>query len=59
MVGLDQADLTAGGGLVRLYGKGSKERLVPLGTFAGIALDAWLTPDGPGASAARPMAAAG
>jgi integrase/recombinase XerD len=48
VVGLDQADLTAGGGLVRLYGKGSKERLVPLGTFAGRALDAWLTPDGRG-----------
>jgi integrase/recombinase XerD len=48
VVGLDLADLTAGGGLVRLYGKGSKERLVPIGTYAGVALDAWLTPGGRG-----------
>ncbi|MGH9092491.1 MAG: site-specific integrase, partial [Acidimicrobiales bacterium] len=51
VVGLDLADLadlSAGGGLVRLYGKGSKERLVPLGRCAGEALAAWLAPEGRG-----------
>ncbi|HUZ09966.1 MAG TPA: tyrosine recombinase [Acidimicrobiales bacterium] len=48
VVGLDQADLSAGDGLVRLYGKGSKERLVPLGRYAAAALDGWLSPLGRG-----------
>ena len=48
VVGLDQADLVAGEGLVRLYGKGSKERLVPLGRYAAAALEAWLAPPGRG-----------
>ena len=48
VVGLDQADLVGAGGLVRLYGKGSKERLVPLGRYAAEALDEWLSPPGRG-----------
>ncbi|WP_180987503.1 site-specific tyrosine recombinase XerD [Arthrobacter sp. AFG20] len=46
-VGLDVDDLSvaaaeAGPAIVRLFGKGSKERLVPLGSFAARALDAYL-----------------
>ncbi len=39
----------AGEGLIRLYGKGSKERLVPLGAMCRQALDAWLGDLGRGA----------
>jgi integrase/recombinase XerD len=49
VVGLDLADLAEvadGGGLLRVYGKGSKERLVPLGGQAGRALADWLAPGG-------------
>lgn len=45
-VGLNLADLAGGDGLVRLYGKGSKERLVPLGGHAARALARWLEPGG-------------
>jgi integrase/recombinase XerD len=45
-VGLDLADLADDEGLVRLYGKGAKERLVPLGRCAAAALDDWLGPAG-------------
>jgi len=45
-VGLDLADLAADERLVRLYGKGSKERLVPLGRLAADAMDEWLGPGG-------------
>ena len=45
-VGLDLADLAGAEGLVRLYGKGSKERLVPLGRYAAEALARWLGPGG-------------
>jgi integrase/recombinase XerD len=41
-VGLDLADLAGGEGLIRLFGKGSKERIVPVGTMCAQALDAWL-----------------
>jgi integrase/recombinase XerD len=47
-VGLDQSDLSTADGLVRLFGKGSKERLVPLGRCAAQALAAWLSPSGRG-----------
>lgn len=40
--GLDLPALDLEGGLVRLLGKGSKERIVPLGEPAVDALDAWL-----------------
>lgn len=49
-VGLQLADLAEvpadGIGLVRLYGKGAKERLVPLGRQAAAALADWLGPGG-------------
>jgi len=40
--GSSDANPTPAVGLVRLYGKGSKERLVPLGRYAAAALDRWL-----------------
>ena len=43
--GADVADVDAAAGLVRLFGKGSKERLVPIGGAALRALSAWLAPD--------------
>jgi len=46
VVGLDLADLAAADGLVRLYGKGGKERLAPVGRAAAAALAAWLGPLG-------------
>jgi integrase/recombinase XerD len=46
LVGLSLADLDLGGGLLRAYGKGAKERVVPIGRFAGDALEAWLGPGG-------------
>jgi integrase/recombinase XerD len=47
-VGLDLADLSGGEGLIRLYGKGSKERIVPVGRMCAAALDAWLSEFGRG-----------
>ena len=41
-VGLNLDDIDAGQRMVRLYGKGSKERLVPYGRLAGEALTRWL-----------------
>jgi integrase/recombinase XerD len=48
-VGLDLADLAGGDDLVRLFGKGSKERLVPVGQMCREALAAWLCEEGRGA----------
>lgn len=42
LVGLDLPAVERDGHLVRLYGKGRKERIVPLGEYAQDALDAWL-----------------
>jgi integrase/recombinase XerD len=39
-LGIGDVDLD--GGLLRLFGKGSKERVVPLGRWARVALAAWL-----------------
>ena len=41
-VGLDIDDVDAAEGVVRLFGKGSKERIVPLGSYAATALAAYL-----------------
>ena len=41
-VGLDVDDIDTEEGVVRLFGKGSKERLVPLGSYAAQALSAYL-----------------
>ncbi len=40
--GLSMGDLDLESGMVRLYGKGSKERLVPVGSCARRAVDRWL-----------------
>jgi integrase/recombinase XerD len=45
-VGLSIGDLDIDGRLVRLYGKGSKERIVPFGSSAAGALDDWFSPRG-------------
>ena len=45
-VGLSLGDLDLDAGLVRLFGKGSKERIVPFGRAAADALRQWLGPDG-------------
>ena len=42
LVGLDLRDLDRSGGLIRVLGKGRKERLVPLGGKAWAAIDRWL-----------------
>jgi integrase/recombinase XerD len=45
-VGLSLGDLSRDDGLVSLFGKGSKERLVPIGGPAQSALERWLGPGG-------------
>jgi len=42
LVGLSLGDVDVAAGLVRAFGKGSKERIVPLGRLARAALEAWL-----------------
>ena len=46
LVGLSLADVDLVDRLVRVFGKGSKERIVPLGRHAHDALTAWLAPAG-------------
>lgn len=50
-VGLDVDDLDGSSGLVRLDGKGGKQRVVPVGSYAGRALDAYLVRSRPGLAA--------
>lgn len=64
LVGLDVADLDRERLTVRVLGKGGKERVVPFGTPARDALEAWLergrpalVPTGPSRDGARPVAA--
>jgi integrase/recombinase XerD len=42
-VGLDVDDIDLDAGMVRLFGKGSKDRIVPLGSYAKAALERYLT----------------
>jgi len=46
IVGLSIGDLDIDQRMVRLFGKGSKERLVPFGRTAASALDDWFSPSG-------------
>ena len=46
VVGLSIGDVDLHDGLVRLMGKGSKERIVPLGRMAAAALERWFEPGG-------------
>lgn len=46
VVGLSVGDLDFDQHLVRLYGKGAKERLVPFGRSAAAAIEAWFEPSG-------------
>lgn len=46
VVGLSLGDIDFDGALVRLYGKGHKERIVPFGSAAARALDDWFAPSG-------------
>lgn len=45
-VGLSIGEIDMDARLVRLYGKGAKERIVPFGSAAAAALDDWFSPSG-------------
>jgi integrase/recombinase XerD len=49
LVGLSLGDLDLDAGMLRAFGKGAKERVVPVGRLAREALAAWLAPGGRGA----------
>lgn len=49
LVGLSLGDLDLDDALLRAFGKGAKERIVPIGRMAQHALEAWLGPAGRGA----------
>ena len=51
LVGLSLPDVALDESLLRAFGKGSKERVVPVGRLARQALAAWLSPAGRGAMA--------
>lgn len=44
--GMSLSDLDLDAGLVRVFGKGAKERIIPLGRYALVALVDWLGPEG-------------
>jgi integrase/recombinase XerD len=46
LVGLSLADVDVDGGLLRAFGKGRKERIVPLGRLARKSLESWFDPGG-------------
>jgi len=58
LVGINEADLDFAGGLVRVRGKGKRERLAPLGSFAMRALKAWLRMRSPAKGQAKDEATA-
>jgi integrase/recombinase XerD len=49
LCGLSMGDVDLDGSVMRVFGKGAKERVVPLGRCAASALDAWLSAPGRGA----------
>lgn len=49
---VDDIDLTPGEGAVRLFGKGSKERIVPVGSYAARAVEAYVVRARPALAAA-------
>src|SRR5204863_1131959 len=49
LVGLSMADVKPDDHVVRVFGKGSKERVVPVGRFAREAVVEWLSASGRGA----------
>ncbi len=53
LVGLDIDDIDVEEGSVRVLGKGSKERIVPLGRYAATALSAYLTQSRPALARSR------
>ncbi len=59
LVGLSLSDLALEEALLRAYGKGSRERLVPVGRHARSALVGWLAPAGRGAFVPRRWARRG
>ncbi len=59
LVGLSLGDVDLESALLRAFGKGSKERVVPLGRHAVGALEAWLAPAGRGAMRPRQWARRG
>ncbi len=46
LTGMSLGDLELDDGLVRVLGKGAKERIVPLGSFARAAVEEWFGPSG-------------
>ena len=52
LVGLDMEDVNLSGRMVRVMGKGRKQRLVPFNTSTADALRAWMKDRGPGATGA-------
>ena len=54
LVGLSLRDVDIPGGLIRAFGKGRRERIVPIGRHAAASLDAWLS--GAGRAAVQPIA---
>ncbi|WP_152348873.1 site-specific tyrosine recombinase XerD [Brevibacterium sp. CFH 10365] len=58
-VGIDLDDLDLDSGLVRLYGKGGKERIVPFGSHAARALGAWVARVRPAMAAKAKSSSAG
>jgi integrase/recombinase XerD len=49
LVGLSLGDVSRDDGVARVFGKGAKERVVPLGRYAQLAIAEWLTASGRGA----------
>jgi integrase/recombinase XerD len=56
-VGLDVDDVDLDAGMVRLFGKGSKDRMVPLGSYAKAALELYFVTSRPALAAGAPTSA--